>query len=178
MKNQIVKIAAVVAILFGGIANLTAQEIQIPFTEKKYKSDENYFRTSSYGKSPDMAFAQSAALANTKKVLAGLIETKVQSVMKIYTLQTETNSDVDFARETSEMIKNVVNQVLNDIHIMDEKAIRNGNIIEYYMVLEVPKKKVEEAMELAITKEGFQLEKEKFEQAFDEEMSKYGNGDE
>ena len=50
MKNQIVKIAAVVAILFGGIASLTAQEIQIPFTEKKYKSDENYFRASSYGK--------------------------------------------------------------------------------------------------------------------------------
>ena len=69
MKNQIVKIAAIVAILFSGIASLTAQEIQIPFTEKKYKSDENFFRASSYGKSPDMAFAQSAALANTKKVL-------------------------------------------------------------------------------------------------------------
>lgn len=178
MKKQIVKIAAIVAILFGGIASLTAQEIQIPFTEKKYKSDENYFRASSYGKSPDMTMAQSSALTNTKKVLAGLIETKVQSVIQIYTLQTESNTDVDFARETSELIKNTINQVLNDIHIMDEKAIRNGNVIEYYMVLEVPKKKVEEKMEFAITKEGFQLEKDKFEQIFDEEMSKYGNSDE
>ena len=82
MKNYIVKIVAIVAILLGSIASLTAQEIQIPFTEKKYKSDENYFRASSYGKSPDMAMAQSMALTNTKKVLAGLIESKVQSVMQ------------------------------------------------------------------------------------------------
>lgn len=178
MKNYIVKIVAIVAILLGSIASLTAQEIQIPFTEKKYKSDENYFRASSYGKSPDMAMAQSMALTNTKKVLAGLIESKVQSVMQIYTLQVESNTDVDFARETKELIKNVINQVLNDIHVMDEIAIRNGNIIEYYMVLEIPKKKIEEKMELAITEEGFQLEKDKFEQIFEEEMSKYENGDE
>ena len=76
------------------------------------------------------------------------------------------------------MIKNVINQVLNDIHVMDEIAIRNGNIIEYYMVLEIPKKRIEEKMELAITEEGFQLEKDKFEQIFEEEMSKYENGDE
>ena len=76
------------------------------------------------------------------------------------------------------MIKNVINQVLNDIHVMDEIAIRNGNIIEYYMVLEIPKKKIEEKMEFAITEEGFQLEKDKFEQIFEEEMSKYENGDE
>ena len=76
------------------------------------------------------------------------------------------------------MIKNVINQVLNDIHVMDEIAIRNGNIIEYYMVLEIPKKKIEEKMELAITEEEFQLEKDKFEQIFEEEMSKYENGDE
>lgn len=178
MKNQIVKIIAIAAILFGGIASLTAQEIEIPFQDKKYKSDENYFRAMSYGKSPDMAVAQSTALANTKKVLAGMIETKVQSVMEIYTLQTESNSDVDFGRVTNELIRNVVNQVLNDIHVMDEKAVRSGNVIEYYMVLEVPKKKVEEKMELAITKEGFQLEREKFEQVFDEEMSKYENDNE
>ena len=125
-----------------------------------------------------MAMAQSMALTNTKKVLAGLIESKVQSVMQIYTLQVESNTDVDFARETSELIKNVINQVLNDIHVMDEIAIRNGNIIEYYMVLEIPKKKIEEKMELAITEEEFQLEKDKFEQIFEEEMSKYENGDE
>ena len=76
------------------------------------------------------------------------------------------------------MIKNVINQVLNDIHVMDEIAIRNDNIIEYYMVLEIPKKRIEEKMELAITEEGFQLEKDKFEQIFEEEMSKYENGDE
>ena len=76
------------------------------------------------------------------------------------------------------MIKNLINQVLNDIHVMDEIAIRNGNIIEYYMVLEIPKKKIEEKMELAITEEEFQLEKDKFEQIFEEEMSKYENGDE
>lgn len=57
MKNQIVKIIAIAAILFGGIASLTAQEIEIPFQDKKYKSDENYFRAMSYGKSPDMAMA-------------------------------------------------------------------------------------------------------------------------
>lgn len=61
---------------------------------------------------------------------------------------------------------------------MDEIAIQNGNIIEYYMVLEIPKKKIEEKMEFAITEEGFQLEKDKFEQIFEEEMSKYENGDE
>ena len=125
-----------------------------------------------------MAMAQSMALTNTKKVLAGLIESKVQSVMQIYTFQVESNTDVDFARETKELIKNVINQVLNDIHVMDEIAIRNGNIIEYYMVLEIPKKRIEEKMELAITEEGFQLEKDKFEQIFEEEMSKYENGDE
>lgn len=107
-----------------------------------------------------------------------MIQTQVQSVMEIYTLQTESNSDVDFGRVTNELIRNVVNQLLNDIHVMDEKAVRNGNVIEYYMVLEVPKKKVEEKMELAITKEGLQLEKEKFEQVFDEEMSKYENDNE
>ena len=175
MKKQLVKILAVVAILFSGVTMMFAQEIQIPFTEKKYKSDENFFRASSYGKSPDMSMAQGIALTNAKKVLAGLIETKVQSVIQIYTVQAEVNDKVDFGRITNEMIKNTVNQVLNDVHVMDEKAIRNGNLIEYYMVLEIQKKKVEEKIESAITMEGVQLEREKFEQVFEEEMKKYEN---
>ena len=176
--KKIMRIVAIAAILVSGITTLTAQEIEIPFQDKKYKSDENYFRAMSYGKSPDLTMAQGTALTQTKKVLAGLIETKVQSVMEIYTLQIETNSDVDFGRATNEIIRNVVNQTLNDIHILGEKAVRNGNIIEYYMVLEVPKKKVEEKMETAITKEGLLLEKEKFEKVFEEEISKYDNENE
>ena len=178
MRKQIMKIMAVAFAICGFVTMLSAQEIEIPFMDKKYKSDENFFRAVAYGKSPDMAMAKSLAMANGKKELAGYIETTIQSVLQSYTLQTELNNEMDFGRETSEELKSVVKQVLTNINTMAEKPIRSGNVIEYYVVVEVAKQKVVEKMETMLDKDGFELEKEKFEKVFDEEMRKYENGNE
>ena len=49
-----------------------AQEVSIPFSDGKYKSDKDFFRTKQVGKSPDLATAKKIALQNVKAEIASL----------------------------------------------------------------------------------------------------------
>lgn len=178
MKKQIMKVMVVVAILFSGVTAAFAQEVELYFTGSKYQSDETCFRATSTGQSPDLAKAQTIAIANTKGVLAGLIETKVQDVYKEYFRQCSTcatgkNGQYATADKIYNMKNQVVNQVLSNMRIIGEKAVQEGGVYRYYVAMEIPVPTVKEAMEKIITDQGFMLDEKAMEQVMQDQINNY-----
>lgn len=187
MKKSILFIATLIIVV--GINASFAQEINLPFTESKYKSDENYFREKASGKSPDMSIAKSKAVTSAKKTIAGLIQPLVDNVVDKYTIQLNVDEQSSFGEVFQEQTRVAVSQTLKNINIMDEKAMKDGNLIVYWVVIEVPKDKLVENIEQTVennlnsstengvsseNKDKLELDKEKFEKIFNEEMQKLG----
>ena len=62
-----------------------AVEISVPFSENKYKSDNDFFRAKNSGKSVDLATAKKVAIMNAKSELAGAIQSIMKAVTDQYT---------------------------------------------------------------------------------------------
>ena len=64
-----------------------AEEISLPFSEGKYKSDKESFRARQSGKSPDLGTSKKIALQNAKSELAANIKSVFKNVTSQYTYQ-------------------------------------------------------------------------------------------
>lgn len=153
-----------------------SQEISIPFSETRYKSDKDFFRSKQVGKSPDLATAKKIASQNTKAELAGYINTVVKSVTDQYTNQRTVGNKQEFENKFEELSREVVNQSLTNIKQVDEKIfIETDGSYTYWVVLEVSKQSVLDGVDSKISKnEKLQLDydKAKFQEVFNSEMEK------
>lgn len=154
-----------------------AQEISIPFSENKYKSDNVFFRTKQMGKSPDLSTAKKIALQNVKAELAGNIKTVIKRVTDQYTNQRTVGTKQEFENKFEELSREVVNQSLTNIKQVDEKVFKEQDgSFTYWIVLEVSKQSVLDEASSKISKnEKLQLDydKQKFESIFNSEMEKF-----
>lgn len=165
MKNQIVKIAAIVAILFSGVVTALAQDDYLNcFNEQKYKSDASYLRAKSYGESPDLSMAQEIALANAQVVMSKQLEVMVNALTAEFNLQSKCSkcgvNQIKFENIIGTVRETVTKQVLKGAEIQDEKAFQEGNIFYYCIVLQISKESMEEIIETAFTKEEFNIERD------------------
>jgi hypothetical protein len=153
-----------------------AVEISVPFSDGKYKSDKEFFRAKNTGKSMDLATSKKIALQNSKSELAG----NIQSVMKIVTDQYTNTRSVgdkeDFENKFEELSRNVVNQTLSDVRVMDEKIFKETDgRFSYWIAIETSKQSILEGVNASVSKnEKLQLDydKKKFEDIFSSEMEK------
>jgi hypothetical protein len=184
MKNLLRITSICVSILLAScsgtkkLASVTkAQEITIPFSESKYKSDNDFFRTKQMGKSPDLSTAKKIALQNVKAELAGNIKTVVKRVTEQYTNQRTVGTKQEFENKFEELSREVVNQSLTNIKQVDEKVFKEQDgSFTYWIVLEVSKQSVLDEASSKISKnEKLQLDydKQKFESIFNSEMEKF-----
>ena len=153
-----------------------AQEITVPFSESKYKSDKNYFRAKQSGKSPDLATAKKIALQNAKAELAGNIQSLVKRVTDQYTNQRTVGDKQDFENKFEELSREVVEQTLNDVKIMDEKIfIEKDKSYTYWAAVEDSKQSILDGVNNKISKNAslkLDYDKKKFEDVFNSEMEK------
>ncbi|MFZ4671936.1 MAG: hypothetical protein ACOYLT_07985 [Flavobacterium sp.] len=153
-----------------------AVEISVPFSDSKYKTDKDYFRAKNIGKSIDLATSKKIALQNAKSELAG----NIQSIMKAVTDQYRNSSKVDdkenFENKFEELSRDVVNQTLTDVRIMDEKIFKETDgKYSYWVAIETSKQSILEGVTAKVSKnEKLQLDydKKKFEEVFNSEMEK------
>ena len=153
-----------------------AVEISVPFSESKYKTDKDFFRAKQSGKSPDLATAKKIALQNSKSELAGNIKAVIKRVTDQYTNQRTVGDKQDFENKFEELAREVVDQTLNDVRIVDEKIFKETDgRYTYWVAIETSKVPVLDAVASKISKnEKLQLDydKKKFEEVFNSEMDK------
>jgi hypothetical protein len=154
-----------------------SEEVSIPFSDNKYKSDKDYFRTKQVGKSPDLATSKKIALQNVKAELAGNIKSVVKKVTEQYTNQRTVGNKQEFENKFEELSREVVDQSLTNIRQVDEKVFKEmDGSFTYWVVLEIPKQSVLDEVNSKISKnEKLQLDydKQKFETVFNSEMEKF-----
>lgn len=181
--TQIILIGFIAIVAFAGckgtkkLAKTTgAQEITVPFSESKYKSDKDFFRAKQMGKSPDLATAKKIALQNAKAELAGNIKALVKRVTDQYTNQRTVGNKQEFENKFEELSREVVDQTLTDVKIMDEKIFKETDGgYSYWAAIEVSKQSILDGVNNNISKnKKLQLDydKKKFEDVFNSEMEK------
>ena len=153
-----------------------AVEISVPFSESKYKTDKEFFRAKQSGKSQDLATSKKIALQNAKSELAGNIKAVVKRVTDQYTNQRTVGDKQDFENKFEELAREVVDQTLTDVRIIDEKIFKETDgRYSYWVAIETSKESILEGVAAKITKnEKLQLDydKKKFEEVFNSEMDK------
>ena len=153
-----------------------AKEISVPFSSKEYKTDEDFYRARSSGKSPDMAAAKKIALNNAKSEMASNIQTMIKKVTDQYTNQRTIGKDQEYENKFEELAREVTNQSLANIRVKDEKIFQEGNgSYTYWVAIEADKKEVFKQIDSRISSDKKlqqDYDKAKFQQIFDAEMKK------
>jgi len=153
-----------------------AQEITVPFSDSKFKTDKEFFRAKQMGKSPDLATAKKIALMNAKAELAGNINALVKRVTDQYTNQRTVGNKQEFENKFEELTREVVDQTLTGVRLIDEKIYKETDgSFSFWTVIEVSKQPILDGVTNKITKnEKLQLDydKKKFEEVFNAEMDK------
>ncbi|MDR2057533.1 MAG: hypothetical protein LBP83_04495 [Dysgonamonadaceae bacterium] len=152
-------------------------EVVVPFSDKAYRSDKDAFRASQSGSSPDLSTAKKIALLNAKAELAGNIQSVVKAVTENYTNQRTVGDKQVFENAFEENARVIVNQMLNDVRIKDEKVFKekDGKYM-CYIAVEMSKESIENAFADKISKDSkLQLDFDRFQfrKIFDEEMEKF-----
>jgi len=157
--------------------NQQAGKITLPFSSKEYKSNTEYFRAVASGKSPDIATAKVIAITNAKQIIAGLIRTTTMDVTDNYRKQRTVGDQQELGIDFDNVTRQVVNEVLTNINVMDEEVYRETDQkYVYWVVLEVPKNQVANGMSDRISvaaKNQLAFDKYQFQKVFDEEMRKF-----
>lgn len=157
------------------VDNLT--EIALPFNEAKYKSDEKMMREVTLGKSPDLATAKKIAMTNAITELGVKLQLALKAVRDNYTNQRTVNDITEFENKFEELARIVVNQKLQNITVLDEKAFKGANgVYQYWVAIEVSKAQIYDSLTKVISdnaKLNLDYDKYLFEKTFNEEMKKF-----
>ena len=156
--------------------NKGSNEVILPFTEAKYKTDKDYFRAKNNGNSQDLATAKKIALLNAKTEIASNINSLIKAVTEQYTNQRSVSDKKEFESKFEETARNVVSQNLSEIRVMEEKVFQetNGNY-SYWVVIEMPKTALVQKLHQNISQDKklqLDYDKQKFEETFNAEMDK------
>ncbi len=156
--------------------NTGSTEIVLPFSGKDYRSDEEHFRARNSGHSTDMATAKKIAMTNAKSEIASNIQTTLKKVTDQYTNQRTVGNKLDFENKFEELVREVTNQELTDVRLLDEKLFKESDgTYTHWVAIEIPKKSLLEHIDKSIgnnEKLKLDYDKMKFQQIFDEEMKK------
>ncbi|MDX2173324.1 MAG: hypothetical protein SFY56_09400 [Bacteroidota bacterium] len=153
-----------------------AVEISVPFSESKYRSDNEYFRAKQVGKSPDLATAKKIAFQNAKSEMAGNINSMIKRVTDQYTNQRTVGNTQEFENKFEELAREVVNLEMSNVKEIGEKIFKEPNgAFSYWIAIEAGKKEVFDKLDSKISSNAstkLDYDKQKFQQIFDAEMKK------
>ncbi|MBK9284271.1 MAG: hypothetical protein IPM51_08095 [Sphingobacteriaceae bacterium] len=153
-----------------------AVEISVPFSESKYRSDNDAFRAKQVGKSPDLATAKKIAFQNAKSEMAANINSTIKRVTDQYTNQRTIGNAQEFENKFEELAREVVNLEMSNVKEIGEKIFKEPDgSYSYWIAVEAGKKEVFEKLDAKISNNAklkLDYDKQKFQQIFDAEMKK------
>ena len=153
-----------------------AVEISVPFSESKYRSDNDAFRAKQVGKSPDLATAKKIAFQNAKSEMAANINSTIKRVTDQYTNQRTIGNAQEFENKFEELAREVVNLEMSNVKEIGEKIFKEPDgSYSYWIAVEAGKKEVFDKLDAKISNNAklkLDYDKQKFQQIFDAEMKK------
>lgn len=153
-----------------------AVEISVPFSESKYRSDNDAFRAKQVGKSPDLATAKKIAFQNAKSEMAANINSTIKRVTDQYTNQRTIGNAQEFENKFEELAREVVNLEISNVKEIGEKIFKEPDgAFSYWIAIEAGKKEVFDKLDAKISNDAklkLDYDKQKFQQIFDAEMKK------
>ena len=156
-----------------------AEEVSIPFSESKYKTDKSNFRARQSGTSPDLAMSKKIALQNAKTELARNIKEIFKVVTSQYSNQRSVGTNQEYENKVEEQIISSLNEALTEVAIIEEKVFREKNgSFTYWIVVEKSKSSILDGASNKISAESklkLDYDKKKFEEIFNNEMEKLAN---
>ncbi|MCC5919931.1 MAG: LPP20 family lipoprotein [Cyclobacteriaceae bacterium] len=149
-------------------------ELSIPFEGSKYRSDKDNFRARGTGTSPDLSTSKKIAMQNARTEMASNIESVIKSVTDQYTNQRTFTDAQEFSSRFEELSRNVVNQSLTGVRVMDEKVFQLADgRYQYWVALEMNKDNLNNSIADRVSREAAlrqDYDKAKFTEIFDREM--------
>lgn len=153
-----------------------AVEITVPFSESKYRTDNDNFRAKQVGKSPDLATAKKIAFQNARAEMAANINATVKRVTDQYTNQRTVGNTQEFENKFEELAREVVNLEMSNVKEIGEKIFKETDgSYSYWIAIEAGKKEVFDKLDAKISNDAklkLDYDKQKFQQIFDAEMKK------
>jgi outer membrane lipoprotein-sorting protein len=156
-------------------ANEGATKVSIP-CQSEGRSDAEYFRADASAASQDQNLSREKSLGAAKQRLSGLIETKLKSVTDRYVNETEFGEDSQYESKFENLTREVVSQKLLDVAVICEETFKEtSGKFTTYTAIEVSKDVMLNGISNTLSKDQklrVDYDKQKFEQIFNEEMSK------
>jgi hypothetical protein len=154
-----------------------AVEVEAPC--QNYFSDAQFFRSVGEGKSKDMNTARLKAHTNAGTKLAAGIQQHIGLVVENYCKEMDAAEQQQFGQSFQARIRTTIDQVVSNPAIACTKTLREQDgSYSVYMALEVNKDEMlSQVGKAAMADEEIQLlfDREKFNQAYNEEMERYAN---
>jgi hypothetical protein len=146
----------------------------------EFFSNDEFFRSSGLGESMDQSTARRKAMNDARGALASSINTTIKATTDNYVNSREFNNKEEVQERFEGLTREVVNQELNGIKTICQKAVRvtaNGNY-KYYVALELSGEKLLGAMNERLSKDErlrIDYDYEQFKKTFEQEMQNFEN---
>jgi len=154
-------------------------ELKLPFSEKEFKSNNEFLRVVAHGESASSTLAEKIAMQNAQTNLATRINSLVKNVAEDYSKNISDANSNEFTSSFETQGRVIVKESLAMINVLDKKVLLKPSIIyDFWIVIEVSKKSLLEGATKAMsTSKKLQLEadKVKFREIFENEMNKIDN---
>ena len=152
-------------------------EVEVPFSSREYRSNENFFRATQSGRSPDVSTAKTIALLNARTELAGAVESTIKAVSTNYINQRTVGDRQEFSNRFDQEARAVVNQRLVDVTIIGERAFREQNgSYTVWIAIEMAKDALLNSLNDRISNDErlrLDFDQHQFRKIFDEEMKQF-----
>lgn len=134
MKNYILLWAVLLGIT-ACKSNQTLTEVKTPFKGNAYESNNRWFRATGSGESMNQETSKDKAMLTAKQRLAAAIQTQIKQVSENYKGERMVGEDLgDFNERFQQLTREVMNQVLVDVRVVEEKtymAMHNHHYITW-----------------------------------------------
>jgi hypothetical protein len=151
----------------------------LPFTEKEYKTDKDYFRAVASGVDEDLETAKMGALTTAKINLVQDISSKVETSTTRFVKGNRVGKETESSGTLENYAISSTKESLAFIRVIGEKVFQLAdNRYEVWVAIETSSKGVaDRAVKGISSSKTLQLESdaEKFRKVFEEEMSKLDN---
>jgi len=151
------------------------KEIAVPCGDDEFHSDQKFFRGTGNSLSQDLSTAKNKASIDANSNLAASINRTIKTVTDRYTNERQIGDDSEFEQKSEQLIRDVVNQELNNVSTVCTKTYNQDGKFRVFMAVEVAKDELLNKIKDKISKDQklqLDYDKQKFENIFNEEMNK------
>jgi thiazole synthase ThiGH ThiG subunit len=115
-------------------------KVKEPFSSSAYESNKKYFRAVGKGQSQKDNIAKGKADIEAKRVMAGQVNTSIQSMVDQYLGQTDNADAADIADKFQSLTREVMETEMMDLRLIGEEKYYNGEEYTVFIAYEIKKK--------------------------------------